>query len=145
MGQNGESFVQPSFNFSRPNPEAKKGAFNAWRSAGIDTMQIAPLAATHMEWGFHPPACGSNWGNAIATHYSMAWFDKYLKADPTADERLLTKQYLTPNNPRCGNNANCYSIYYKSAYHFRDADGVLRACDDMAHIANQTPCPDTDV
>jgi hypothetical protein len=145
MGQNGESFVTPSFNYSRPNPEGKKGAFNKWRTAGVDTMQIAPLAATHMEWGFHPPACGSNWGNAIATYYTLAWFDKYLKQDPTADARLLTKQYLTPSNPRCGNNANCYSIYYKSAYAFRDADGVLRSCDDMAHIANKTPCPDTDL
>lgn len=144
MGQNGESFVFPSVNPNRPDPESKKGAFNAWRAAGIDTMQIAPLAATHMEWGFHPPACGSSWGNDIATRYTIAWFDKYLKQDPTADARLLTKQYMTANNPNCGGNANCYSIYLKSAYAFRDAGGVMRACDDMTHIANATPCPDTD-
>src|SRR5688572_28361414 len=97
-----------------------------------------------MEWGFHPPACGSSWGNAIAQHYTTAWFDKYLKHHPTADARLLTKQYTAPNNPRCGNNKHCYSIYYKSAYAFRDDGGVSRACDDIAHIAVAAACPDTD-
>lgn len=145
MGHNGESFVFPSFNYSRPNPEAKKGAFNKWRAAGVDTMQIAPRAATHMEWGFHPPACGSNWGNSIATWYTLAWFDKYLKDDPSADSRLLDRRYLAPNNSNCGGNSHCYSIYYKSAYAFRDRNSILRTCDDMAHIANFAPCPDTDV
>lgn len=145
MGHNGESFVFPSWNYSRPDPESKKQAFNRWRAAGVDTMQIAPLAATHMEWGYHPPACGSDWGNAIAQHYTLAWFDRYLKQDPTADDRLLTQRYLTDDNPRCGGNENCFSIYYRSAYAFRDRYGELHSCNDMAHISDTNPCPSTDV
>jgi hypothetical protein len=148
MAQNGESFVQPSFNPQRPDPESKKGAFDAWRAAGIDAFQLAPRAATHLEWSFVPglPLAASSWGNAIAAYYTLAWFDKYLKADPTADARLLTKRFQQPNNANCGGNDNCYSIYYKNAYAFHDAAGTLHSCDDVAHIAAPAEsCPDTDL
>lgn len=146
MGQSGESFVEPSFNLSRPDPESKKRAFNEWREAGIDTMQIAPRSATHLEWSYVPtlPLSSSSWGQAIAAHYTLAWFDKYLVHHPTADARLLTNAYNQPANASCGGNDNCYSIYYKTAYAFHDAGGAFHGCDDVAHIADPTPCPDTD-
>ncbi|MDD5711515.1 MAG: C45 family autoproteolytic acyltransferase/hydrolase [Smithellaceae bacterium] len=149
MGQNGEAFITTQPNFTRPDPESKKLAFNAWRTAAIDTMQIAPRAATHMEWCITPPITqASSWGNDIAQHYTLAWFDKYLKHDPTADTRLLTKQWNTPG--RCADEPNCYSIYYKSAYSFHKegsagkTDGAYCSCDDVAHIVNEEPCPLTD-
>jgi hypothetical protein len=147
MGQNGESFVEPSFNFSRPDPESKKGAFNAWRAAGLDTMQVATRAATHLEWSFVPilPLASSSWGNAIVAYYTLAWFDKYLRHNPTADARLLTNAFNQPDNDACGGNDNCYSIYYKNAYWFHDSSGALRSCDDAAHIAKPAEsCPETD-
>lgn len=148
MGQNGESFIEPSFNPERPNPESKKGAFNKWRAAGVDTMQVATRAATHVEWSFVPglPLAASSWGNAINAYYTLAWFDKYLRNDPTADARLLTQQFQQPDNPNCGGNDGCYSIYYKNAYAFHGAGGALHSCDDVAHIANPAEsCPDTDL
>lgn len=147
MGQNGESFVEPSFNPERPDPEGKKTAFNRWRDAGLDTMQVATRAATHLEWSFVPilPLSSSSWGNAIAAYYTLGWFDKYLRGDGTADARLLTKAFNQPDNPNCGGNDNCYSIYYKNAYWFHDAGGALHSCDDVAHIAEPAEtCPDTD-
>jgi hypothetical protein len=148
MAQNGESFVEPSFNPQRPDPESKKGAFNAWRDAGLDTMQVATRAATHLEWSFVPglPLAASSWGNKIVAYYTLAWFDKYLLHDATADARLLTKAFQAPNNPNCGGNDNCYSIYYKNAYSFHDAGGALHSCDDVAHIVQPSdPCADTDL
>ncbi|MGH2784605.1 MAG: alpha/beta hydrolase family protein [Actinomycetota bacterium] len=146
MGQNGESFVEPSFHYSRPDPEEKKSAFNTWRAAGIDTMQIAPRAATHLEWSYIPelPLAASSWGQEIAAWYTLAWLDKYLLGHPTADARLLTNAFNLPANENCGGRDGCYSIYLKSAYSFHDAGGVLHACDDVAHIADPAPCPDTD-
>jgi hypothetical protein len=147
MGQNGESFVEPSFHTNRPDPEEKKAAFNKWRTAGLDTMQIAPRAATHLEWSFVPvlPLAASSWGNDIVAFYTLAWFDKYLRHDPTADARLLTKSFNEPNNAACEGNDGCYSIYFKSAYSFHDAAGALHECDDLAHIADPgESCPDTD-
>jgi hypothetical protein len=143
MIQNAESFAQPSFNPSRPDPESRKANFNRWRDAGVDTMQIAPRAATHMEWAYVPyVVAASSWGNAIAQWYTLAWFDKYLKHHPTADERLLTEKWNVPG--LCGAEPNCYSIYYKNAYAFDGEDGVSHSCDDVAHITDQTACPDTD-
>ncbi|MGH2793311.1 MAG: alpha/beta hydrolase family protein [Actinomycetota bacterium] len=147
MGQNGESFTEPSFHYSRPDPEEKKDAFNVWRAAGVDTMQIAPRSATHLEWSYIPqlPLAASSWGQAIAAYYTLAWFDKYLSDDPGADARLLTDLYNQPANPNCGGKDDCYSIYFKSAYHFHDTGGTLHACDDIAHIADPAPCPETDI
>lgn len=146
MGQNGESFIEPSIHFSRPDPEEKKGAFNAWRWAGVDTMQVAPRAATHLEWSYVPilPLASSQWGNSIVAYYTLAWFDKYLKNDPTADGRLLTKDYSGLDNPRCGGEDNCYSIYFRNAYWFHSGE-TLHACNDVAHIASKAACPDTDL
>lgn len=148
MGQNGESFVEPSFNPQRPDPESKKTAFTKWREAGLDTFQVATRAATHLEWSFVPglPLSASSWGTPIVAHYTLAWFDKYLRHDPTADARLLTKAYLEPNNANCGGNDNCYSIYYENAYAFHDAGGAFHSCEDVAHIAAPAEtCPDTDL
>jgi hypothetical protein len=148
MGQNGESFIEPSFNPQRPDPESKKDAFNAWRGAGLDTMQVATRAATHLEWSFVPvlPLASSSWGNKIVAYYTLAWFDKYLKHDPTADARLLTKAFNAPDNAACGGNDGCYSIYYKNAYWFHDSGGALHSCDDVAHIADPAEaCADTDL
>jgi hypothetical protein len=148
MGQNGESFVEPSVHPRRPDPEANKAGFNAWRAAGVDTMQVAPLSATHLEWSYVPwlPLASSSWGQAIAAYYTLAWFDKYLRRDPTADARLLTKAFNRPDNAACGGHDGCYSIYFKTAYWFHDASGTLHACDDVAHIAPpEERCPDTDV
>jgi hypothetical protein len=147
MGQSGESFTEPSFHYSRPDPEENKSAFNSWRAAGVDTMHIAPRAATHLEWSYIPelPLAASSWGQDIVAWYTLAWFDKYLAGHPTADARLLTKAFNQPANENCGGNDGCYSIYFKSAYNIHDAVGALHACDDMAHIADATPCPDTDV
>lgn len=144
MAHTAESFVFPSFNYSRPNPEGKKGAFNKWRAAGVDTMLVSPRAATHMEWSYQPPASASTWGNAIGAFYTAAWFDRYLTDAPDADARLLHPMLNHAPNVCGSGNTDCSSIYLKSAYAFRDRGGVLRACDDVAHIANAAPCPDTD-
>ena len=147
MGQSAESFTEPSFHFRRPDPDENKAAFDKWRAAGVDTMQIAPRAATHLEWSYIPqlPVAASSWGQAIAAFYTRAWFDKYLLRSGDADARLLTSAYNDPDNPNCGGNDGCYSIYFKSAYHFHDAAGGLHTCDDIAHIADPAPCPDTDL
>jgi len=147
MGQNGESFVEPSFHYSRPDPQEKKAAFDKWRAAGLDTMQIAPRAATHLEWSYVPelPLSASSWGQGIVSYYTLAWFDKYLLHHATADARLLTNAFNQPSNDACGGNDGCYSIYYKSAYAFHDLGGGMHSCDDVAHIAGGAACPDTDL
>lgn len=90
MGHGAEYF----FNAGPPpsNPEGKNTAFSRFRDAGVDTYQVNLRSSTHLEWTYIPyilPA--SSEGERVAMHYTLAWFDRYLKGgDETfpANERL---------------------------------------------------------
>ena len=87
MGQNAEYFLNPTPTTSQP--AAKDGAFQAWKAAGMDAMQVAIGGATHLEWSYVPfllPASVD--GERVAMYYTLAWFDRYLKGDATATTRL---------------------------------------------------------
>ncbi|MBL8990577.1 MAG: hypothetical protein JNJ48_03250 [Phycisphaerae bacterium] len=67
-------------------PESKKTAFNAWRTAGVPAFQVVFAGSNHFWWS------GSNTDAqaSIAHFYTLAWFDRWLKHDPTALDRLLS-------------------------------------------------------
>jgi len=94
MGQNADYFfnVAPTF----APPAHKDGAFLAWRDAGVDAMQVALLGSTHLEWTFVPyilPA--SRKGERVAMHYTLAWFDRYLKGPVDAAQNADATRRLT--------------------------------------------------
>lgn len=92
-----------------PDPEAHKIAYNAWRAAELPVYTITIRGSSHYEWSLLPAfpatswcpaitngACddANGWGNIMAQHYTLAWFDRWLKqpGEPgyaTADTRLL--------------------------------------------------------
>jgi hypothetical protein len=84
MGQasDGAGYTDPG----NKDPEKKKVAYDLWRDAGIEAMELVFEGAGH-----------GNWGNsqddpvvlAVNAHYVTAWFDRWLKHDPTATDRLL--------------------------------------------------------
>ncbi|MFL5826538.1 MAG: alpha/beta hydrolase [Thermoleophilaceae bacterium] len=81
-----------------PKREEKTG-FDGWRQKGVDSMVIVPRASTHLEYtdiAYALPA--SRYGQDVASWYTQAWLDKYLKHDKTADDRLLATKftYLEP-------------------------------------------------
>jgi hypothetical protein len=62
-----------------PQREQKTG-FDAWRSAGVDSMLVVPRASTHLEYTDIPyvlPA--SRHGQALTSVYVQAWLDRYMK------------------------------------------------------------------
>lgn len=63
---------------------------------GVNTAQINVRGGTHYEWSYipNPYFCATLRGMDVAAWYTAAWFDKYLKAKPSADRRLLTKRWL---------------------------------------------------
>jgi dienelactone hydrolase len=109
-----------------PTREVRAG-FKAWQKAHVDSMVIVPRASTHLEYtdiSFALPA--SRYGQDVASHYSQAWFDKYLKHDRSADARLLATsfRYLEPVDvgvwkPVTLKRAERLSFYYCSAYAMR--------------------------
>ena len=80
MGQNAEFFfnVGPA----PTDPDADIGAFEKFRAAGVDSYQLALRSSTHLEWTYIPyilPASAE--GERVAMHHTLAWFDRYVKAD----------------------------------------------------------------
>lgn len=103
----------------------------------------------------------SRLGERFASHYTVAWFDRYLKGDAAAFDRLTATEFdggadatsigagdysaeaalADPSNPIAGNVpytiagmpvANALSFYYGSAYALTDpVTRQKRTCADM--------------
>jgi dienelactone hydrolase len=143
------SLLIPKDPASPPDPDQHlEAAFGQLVAAGIDTMAIDTRASTHYEFGYQPfPASfqASRYGERVASYYTIAWFDRYLKGDLTATSRLTALEFddsadrhsigtgtfdlaaalAQPTDPTAGNVpyriagkcvANLLSFYYHSAY-----------------------------
>jgi len=132
-GIGGTPFTQP------PDPEADKAAYSAWRAAGVPVYQLTIQGSTHFEWSLIPtfPStswcpevvdghCVGGWGRPLAEHYSLAWFDRWLKKPgeagyDDADARLLAD----------GDWVERYSFYNRSARAYAQRDGSSVLCEDI--------------
>lgn len=149
---------------SPPDPTQHFGAFDQLEAANVDAMSITTRASDHYEFGYQPyPANlpSSRYGERVAFHYSLAWFDRYLKGDAGATQRLVSHYFddssdrhsigagtydaeqaaSDPTNPFAGNVpyaidgkcvANLLSFYFDSAY--RLEGGALRSGSMRARV-----------
>ncbi len=80
---------------SKPDPESKLSGFRSHVEQGVDSAQINIRGGTHFESAYIPnPKFGATlYGLDLTAWYTVAWFDKYLKADRTADDRLLSDRW----------------------------------------------------
>ncbi|MBX7160695.1 MAG: hypothetical protein K1X95_10430 [Acidimicrobiia bacterium] len=86
-----EDVLFPTIRTRPPDPDSKLGAFGHWRDAGVDVMALTLRASTHLEFTSVPFLPASAHGQDIARHYTLAWFDRYLRDDPSAAARLFTR------------------------------------------------------
>jgi hypothetical protein len=64
-------------------PGTKDEDFRRLRAAGVDTMKVALRSATHLDFTqFGIAGTGSRYGAAVASYYTLAWFDRYLRGGP---------------------------------------------------------------
>jgi len=144
---------------SDPDPEAKTAAFQEYKAAGVDSMQVNIRGGTHFEAAFIPGSftpiplgAATLRGNDLAAWYTTAWFDKYVKcpgaANPSAceqhaDARLLSDRWRddAPGQAVDLNaDPNVFSFYFRSRFDFIDAGGSEQICDDMrAGCSNMAP------
>jgi dienelactone hydrolase len=161
LGLNAEYFFNPQPQNGPADPDAKDEGFRQLRDAGTDTMQVALRSSTHLEWTYVPyilPA--SRLGERVSMHYTLAWFDRYLKGAASAMHRLTTRTFddsadassigagrfdaqraaADPTNLEAGNVpyrikglpvADRLSIYYRSAYAISGPGGSRFTCEDM--------------
>lgn len=139
MGQSSEYGLTPAKKTVSPDPEQHKGAYDRWVEAGLPVWQATIQGSTHYEWSLIPTFpttswcpnpengdCAGGWGRPFAEHYSVAWFDRWLKlpGEPgyaDADARLLAESDFCQQ----------FSFYYRSAYQFPDRQGVAQSNEDV--------------
>lgn len=139
MGQTSEYGFTPAPAAQPPEPEAHKNAYRAWQEAGVPVFQFTIQGSSHFEWSNIPSfptsswcadssegRCADGWGMPMAEHYTVAWFDRWLKqaGEPgfgDADQRLLAD---TDWHER-------YSFYHRSARDYPDRSGARQLCEDI--------------
>jgi dienelactone hydrolase len=72
------------------DPEIKKTAFNWWVQNRVPSMEVVFRESNHFWWSGR----ATPWQSDVSAYFTVAWFDKWLKGDKTAAERLLTKNVL---------------------------------------------------
>jgi hypothetical protein len=135
-----------------PDVEGHKAAYAAWRKAGVPVYEITIQGSSHYEWSLIPTfpttswcadtsnnRCEGGWGNPLAQHYSLAWFDRWLKLPgeagyDNADTRLLADADWVPR----------YSFYFRSARSYPTRSGQVQDCEDIrAGCSNATSARST--
>jgi hypothetical protein len=67
--------------------DAKKTGFLHWREAGIPAMEIVIRGVGHTAWSGQPSAF-----RPVFNYYTTNWFDRFLKGDLSATERLVARE-----------------------------------------------------
>jgi dienelactone hydrolase len=136
LGMSADYGLPPTPNTSLPNPEGKSTWSLNYSKAGVDTGEIVIRGGSHLDFSFIPnQAFGASLRGAdMIAWYTTAWFDKYLKHDPQADDMLLTKRWqddpieasIDPNH-----DGNAFSFYYYSRLDIHLANGSVWDCEDL--------------
>jgi dienelactone hydrolase len=105
---------------------------------GLDTGEIVIRGGSHLDFSFIPtpgPEFGATLRGAdLIGWYTTAWFDRYVKGDPSADARLLTDRWRHDGEEGAvdpDHDANMFSFYHQSRLDFHKADGTQVDCEDL--------------
>jgi len=98
---------------SNRDPDQKKAAWSVWRGAGKPTVEVVEKGTNHLS--FAQTATTTVDGGEklrIAAYFARTWFERWLKLDPAATDRLF--------DPRAGLGARRDSFlsttYHSAAY-----------------------------
>jgi len=121
---------------SDPDPMEKSQASLAFSRAGVDTGSIAIRGGTHFEFSYLPSSSfrATLRGIDLSAWYTLAWFDKYVKGDPAADVRLLSRRWRADPGDRKVDpegKGNLFSYHYRSRLDVRRSDGTRFTCEDL--------------
>lgn len=103
---------------------------------GIDTGELVIRGGTHLDFDWIPNhAFGATLRGAdLIDWYTTAWFDKYVKRDPTADARLLTSRWrhdVREGEVDPDGDPNMFSFYHRSRLDITRRDGSRFTCEDL--------------
>ena len=135
MGQSADYSLVPVPNREPPDPQAKSAGFLLWQAAGVPVFQVQIQGGAHYEWSLLPAFPASDWipgsdeggwGQPLARHYTLAWMDRWLKAEgepgyDNADARLLADADWRER----------MSFYYDSSRDYPSRDGLRQMLLDL--------------
>ncbi|HEV3227942.1 MAG TPA: hypothetical protein VGY97_00600 [Solirubrobacteraceae bacterium] len=137
LAMSADYFIPPQPNTSDPDPLGKSTESLAYSKLGVDTGELIIRGGTHYDFSWIPnqgfPA--SLRGADMIAWYTTAWFDKYVKGDPTADQRLLTNRWRVDGQEAAidqpNHDGNMFSFYYRSRLDIHLASGGTFDCESM--------------
>ncbi|ATL66638.1 alpha/beta hydrolase family protein [Nocardia terpenica] len=131
----GDYLIAPVPYAQAPEPESKSHASQAYSKAGVDSAAIVLRGGNHIDFsdsvGLIPSSLR---GRDMATWYTTAWFDKYLRHSPTADAELTDPPWRNDSATAAvdpSGDANAYSYHYLSRLDITRADGTRYRCEDL--------------
>lgn len=136
LGISADYFLPPTPNVGLPGPTEKEQWSLNYSKAGVDSGEIIIRGGSHLDFSFIPNQAfgASYYGPDIIDWYTTAWFDKYLKHEPSADAMLLSNRWrnyapeaaIDPNQ-----DGNALSFYYNSRLDIHLANGRKWDCEDL--------------
>jgi hypothetical protein len=136
LGISADYGLPPTPNTSVPDPTFKETESVAYSKAGVDSGEIVIRGGSHLDFSFIPnQAFGASLrGPDITDWYLTAWFDRYLKDEPGAQDRLLSQRWrddpveagVDPNH-----DGNALSFYYYSRLDIGLSGGGRFDCEDL--------------
>ncbi|MDX6605949.1 MAG: hypothetical protein QOD14_489 [Solirubrobacterales bacterium] len=148
LGISADYFLPPTPNTSQPDPEAKAAQSVKYSAAGVDSGEIVIRGGSHLDFSWIPnPAFGASLRGADEIDwYTSAWFDKYVKGDPSADRRLLSNRWFNDAQEAAvdpDHDGNMFSRYYRSRLDIGLAGGGRFDCEDIRPDAMRPDPPST--
>jgi dienelactone hydrolase len=119
-----------------PDPDLKELGSLAYTKADVDTGEIVIRGGTHYEFGDVPTGAipASRRGIDLVSWYTLAWFDRYLKGEASADARLLTTRWRDDGiagSADPSHDPNVFSYHYRSRLDIHLAGGRTFDCEDL--------------
>jgi dienelactone hydrolase len=136
LGISADYFLPPTPNTSQPDPESKSAQSVRYSGAGVDSGELIIRGGSHLDFSWIPnPGFGASLRGADMTDWYMtAWFDKYVKGDPSADDRLLSDRWFSDAKEAAvdpDGDGNMFSRYYRSRLDIPLAGGGSFDCEDI--------------
>lgn len=124
-----------------PDPQQRlRLGFDAWQQAGKPVYDVTIRGSTHLEWSLlvglpttswcastAGNRCSGGWGMPTAQHYTVAWFDRWLKQAGEAGFADAEARLLDSRGPF---GRDRLSFRYRSAHDFPLRDGQRSLCLD---------------
>jgi dienelactone hydrolase len=136
LGLSSDYLLTPEPYTITPDPQNKELASLDYSKAGVDSGEIVIRGGTHYEFGDAPTGAvpATRRGIDLVTWYTLAWFDRYLKGEASADARLLTTRWRDDEiggSVDPSHDPNLFSYHYDSRLDIHLVGGGVFDCEDL--------------